>query len=712
AAHDLFQLEFVEHKSVGERNLVFKLHSNDDAETPENKKVILDESSPIFNNLRHVFFVQAIEEVAAKIKELSEFTTPETDIAKLAERVHKANDHLALKEQLSRAQDLLQQMVDKVKEITDYVKVEQDLMTGANVDGVLIAGNRAKFVTRLKELFELLVDDDDKWRVLLLFVLAFGKINEQDFQDLLASANLQESYYPIFRGFSFFGYELTSAPGSSSSLIQNSKRSSIAWKSFFGLKPNEQSAERRAAQEKQFSELNPNEFRTVRDAKLEAEEGARKVSGSMTIKRTADGIEKPGEGVLLDFKETHFAPKWGRARPKPPAHLGGDYRDNGPKTVVIVLGGLTYAEVRECYLAGLQNERESPATPLNVLEAALPEKATRELTTEPPKPETIKRRQTSAPNLVGSASSPTSSAFVPGKDAPLPTCNQPAGFTTQPYPGPSGGFAAQSTPPSSRSANQLQEDGMYNPVPRLPTAQLQQQHQALYNAPKPLPTSAGRSSKLPPTPTNEPPSFVPAAPYTGHQPPAQSQTHPTYALPPCLEAEVARAEAKRLAELVPPPPGDKPIVTFTPFQIENVNVETMSNSDSNQHVNATASVPPPRTPVPVVAAPTPALASTGMLAYQEQQKIRQQMRLKEQERLEQEDAGRLKREEQERLQKQQQEQERLEDGEFERQKQEEEQQQCLPSPQPSVHAAERGSPINTDPLTATPNFTSSSQPSS
>ncbi|KAI9336139.1 Sec1-like protein [Obelidium mucronatum] len=701
AAHDLFDLELVDQKGLGGKNIVFKLKSEDD-ETNE-KLVVLDESSSVFNNLRHVFLSQAIEQVTAKIKELSDFVAPTNDIAALGERVFQATDHLLLKEQLARASDFLSLLLTKIKDeknLMDVLKTEQDLATGAKSDGVAL--KREKAISKLKELFELLLDDDDKWRVLLLFVLTFGHINEKDFQELLQSAALSESTYPMLRGFSFFGYDPTidsSYTLASKDAVTPGKSKFAAWKSLFGgAKQNSQAT---AAEEKEFIEyarheprltkiltehlttrLNPMEFRTVRDVKLEEEE---RITGSRTIKRSGTpengkSAVKPGEGVILDFKSTNFAPKWGRARPRPPADLGGDFRDNGPKTVVIVLGGLTYTEVRECYLVGIQNEREvfigstemlsadsfmdvllefgrSSVNPLNVLEAPLPipekpvitlnEDATVsnfELTSQSifsHRPATIRRRQTSStPNL--------SMPYAPIDQAP-PVPQIPAGvFTTKPYPG-------------SSSANQA--------IQVLPQS-LQQQPRVNSSASEP--TQAGPTTTVPsnlpaiPTKTASIPSFTTGT-YGGYEPPRRdNQQHHTYALPTSLEAQAALVEAERIRNYVPPPSGDKPIYTFIPFDQGGVNSGAGSDT-AVAGLGNIASVQPkshqpiqPPAPPPSAAASAPAVRpepTTPAPTYMEQQKlVRQQRLLEEQKRLEQERLEKEKRamEEEERLKQQQQ----------------------------------------------------------
>jgi hypothetical protein len=74
-------------------------------------------------------------------------------------------------------------------------------------------------------------------------------------------------------------------------------------------------------------------------------------------------VRKPGEkqqgrGIVFDFK-TNFRPKWGKeVLNVPGTKTDDDYRRNGPKIILIVMGGLTFGETRAVYELAAKYKRE------------------------------------------------------------------------------------------------------------------------------------------------------------------------------------------------------------------------------------------------------------------------------------------------------------------------------------------------------------------
>ncbi|ORY30938.1 hypothetical protein BCR33DRAFT_724161, partial [Rhizoclosmatium globosum] len=70
---------------------------------------------------------------------------------------------------------------------------------------------------------------------------------------------------------------------------------------------------------------------------------------NQTIRRgdlmAPNGTVRAGEGVVLDFQETSFRPKWGRARAKAPGDLGGIIERMGLGLLLLCLVG---CHMRKC----------------------------------------------------------------------------------------------------------------------------------------------------------------------------------------------------------------------------------------------------------------------------------------------------------------------------------------------------------------------------
>ncbi|KAJ3071917.1 hypothetical protein HDU98_004631 [Podochytrium sp. JEL0797] len=568
AAHDLFDLELVK-GSQGAMNVLFKLKDSG------KEDVILDETSPLFNTFRHLFLSQAIEEykkVLATYKSYKEAGT----IEKLKTDMSNVSDAAAMKLQVDSVYaflELILSMVQSERNLMEVVKAEQDLGTGKTVAGknVWTDSGRKVLLEKLSELFrDVLLDEVDKWRILLLFLITYGQINDTEVSELVESADLNRADYPIFKGLTFFGVDPTvsrlHAPhsaGGAAPMIASAPSSS-AWniRSLWG----KNSAEKDEAGEEHddFAEydryqppmariltdhltkqLDPRVFRFIKNSGakdvgspdrdmrtiLRREYGNSSTSSVMSDSVDSVGSGKvvnAGEGVVLDFKMTEFVAKWGRARPKPSGDLGGDYRELGPKTVVIVLGGLTYAEIRAGYVAGMKAEREvymgstqilksddfmdallclgkDYANPLNVQEYAIPE----------------------LPPIVAPAASPPPTIIINrGGDGSRSTASNPDVTLTTP--------TGSMLPPKAYRPSEAAS------TPNLSTA--------MYS-------TSSESIDTPPPPKIA--TFT-AAPYTR---PSRLQSSSSsidiagkYQTPVSLEAQAAAASQRRSVGNVPPPP--------------------------------------------------------------------------------------------------------------------------------------------------------------
>ncbi|KAJ3115817.1 vacuolar sorting protein VPS33/slp1 [Physocladia obscura] len=372
AVHDSFPVE--ESAAIqGGKNLVFHV------EQEGKEDVIMDETSPVFNTLRHLFYSQAIDEYKKALKKIEDFTKNST-IDEMKEKVLYVTEVASTKEQLASLLILMTELVAEIenrRQLLDMAAVEQDLATGKSVEGATTV--RKSTIKKIKEIFaaqdELIspeyqvLKEQDRWRILLIFALTFGQINEPDFQDLFAASKVNKEDYPIFGGLTFFN--INAAEIQKSVALDKVAASSNGWnmKAIFGGGNSTGTSE--AADGNDFPHFDRYEPFISRIIQGHLNEGlndefhvAKGKDDKATFKHQQTLIRKPAAGNKVRIEEkvvtkfSGFTPKWGRARPKAPGDLGGDYRNNGAKTIVIILGGLTYAEVRAAYIRGVKEERE------------------------------------------------------------------------------------------------------------------------------------------------------------------------------------------------------------------------------------------------------------------------------------------------------------------------------------------------------------------
>ncbi|KAI8612238.1 Sec1-like protein, partial [Chytriomyces sp. MP71] len=368
-AHDTFEIR----KEINAKNIQHLMWKDErgDQKAPD---AILDESSSVFNTLRHLFISLAWEEVNTAAKSIQQFThRGKTSIEDLRFKVFQMQDVHAQKEQVSAISSLLEEIKAKMEQRSwrEVAQVEQGIALGKGTDGAVLT--RKKAIAAVADLLSKEdLDIEDKRRLLLILTLAIGGTSQDDFTSLWRAAMMDDTDHVMFRGIQFFSVD----PEAARELMKNSTSWSI--KSIFKMNAGSGGAEEddylqvydgyqpriaRILQDQMDGRLDPREFRTVKGGQAEAEEASRRKKVG-TIRRKLTDHGKIGPGVLVDFSHKDsdnkpmFVPKWGRARPRADGDLGGDYRGNGARTILVVVGGLSYAEVRAAYLTSMKNKRE------------------------------------------------------------------------------------------------------------------------------------------------------------------------------------------------------------------------------------------------------------------------------------------------------------------------------------------------------------------
>ncbi|KAJ3257842.1 hypothetical protein HDU77_002527 [Chytriomyces hyalinus] len=373
-AHDT--LKIVDEVDVAKnlKHLIWKTPSSDTSDSENaQESVKMDESSSLFNTLRHLFILLAIEEVTAAKNSIAQFVTEKstsTDDIRL--KLHQASDVNAQTSQLGAVQVLIQTMMANVDErnLEPVTVIEQRIAVGKNEDGALLT--RKKAVDQMRRLIkDYEIEKQDKLRIFLVFTLAFGGVSETDFTSLWKDALLDETDAILFRGLDFFGIDATQA------VELSEARDASSWNIASIFKRGVEAT--KEDDMKQYDLYEPKIAKLLRDqinGRLDTRGEFKLAKGKMdgkkksakgyvgTIRRADldDGqigaSGQVGRRILLDFK-SEFVPSWGRARPKAEGDLGGDYRANGARTIIMMVGGLSYAEIRAVYLTGMKAERET-----------------------------------------------------------------------------------------------------------------------------------------------------------------------------------------------------------------------------------------------------------------------------------------------------------------------------------------------------------------
>ncbi|KAJ3262460.1 Syntaxin-binding protein 3 [Chytriomyces hyalinus] len=372
AAHDMVKLTEQVDMATNLKHLIWSDPDNSDTE----KNAIMDESSPLFNSLRHLFIAFAMEEVNETLRSFAKVDqTKANSVEEIQRKFYDTIDLASQKPQLVAVSELLQTIMADVKErhLIPLTMLEQRIAVGKTEEGGSLA--RKKAIDQVRKLLgDYDIQKQDKLRIFLVLTLAFGGTSQKDFTLLWRDALLNETDAILLRGLEFFGLNVQQAKELSEA------RETSTWNVASIFKNRGSAAEAHQEDDLKLYDLyEPKIAKVLKDqingrldnraefklAKGKVDERQRSIKGHVgTIRRgqlgdaLTVGGDKVGKGILLDFK-SEFVPTWGRARPKAEGDLGGDYRANGARTILIMVGGLSYAEVRAVYLTGMKAEREA-----------------------------------------------------------------------------------------------------------------------------------------------------------------------------------------------------------------------------------------------------------------------------------------------------------------------------------------------------------------
>ncbi|KAJ3241773.1 hypothetical protein HDU81_010417 [Chytriomyces hyalinus] len=372
AAHDMVKLS--DEVDVA-KNLKHLIWSDPNSSETENH-AIMDESSPLFNSLRHLFIAFAMDEVNETLQSFAKVTQAKANsVEEIQRKFYDTIDLVSQKPQLVAVSEMLQTIMAELKErnLIPLTMLEQRIAVGKTEDGAPLT--RKKAIDQIRKLLgDHEIQKQDKLRIFLVLTLAFGGTSQKDFTLLWRDALLNETDALLLRGLEFFGLNVQQAKELSEA------RELSTWNIGSIFKNRGSSTDAHQEDDLKLYDLyEPKIAKVLKDqingrldnraefklAKGKVDERQRSIKGHVgTIRRgqlgdaLTVGGDKVGKGILMDFK-SEFVPTWGRARPKAEGDMGGDYRANGARTILIMVGGLSYAEVRAVYLTGMKAEREA-----------------------------------------------------------------------------------------------------------------------------------------------------------------------------------------------------------------------------------------------------------------------------------------------------------------------------------------------------------------
>ncbi|KAJ3160712.1 vacuolar sorting protein VPS33/slp1, partial [Irineochytrium annulatum] len=366
-AYDAF--EVLTETKDGVSQTVIEVLVND---TP--KDAIFDESNELFSKIRHEVFFDALAEVTRNVKEhiLSqpEKKTGEAALDELKDKVINLSTYQKRNEQILALDALNFEMQNNLieRKMKEVVDLEQTLVNGEDSEG-----ETPKNPFGL--LKEVMAHDDipteDKLRLLAIYLVTVDGIKPADMDKLMETAGLDRSDLTFVNGLRYFGvvqgekHDLRNPSSPFMFQSRKTKGAKSSW-SLFGRKDGSEVpvSQEPASDFAYLDRFQPAVSYVIDDL----------VNGRSTLATLPESVKKRGgfdgngnspvkdpaeatvgKGVVPAFK-VGTRPSWAKKRIR--TDDGADYRHNGSRIIILMIGGLTYAEVRAAYMMAKKLERE------------------------------------------------------------------------------------------------------------------------------------------------------------------------------------------------------------------------------------------------------------------------------------------------------------------------------------------------------------------
>ncbi|KAG4090299.1 Sec1-like protein [Neocallimastix lanati (nom. inval.)] len=321
------------------------------------KAVILDEKDDLWNKYRHTHIAEVSEEVSKQFNQFINENKAASSVAKgrqggaslkeLKDTIQALPQYHEMKDKFAVHIDLCQRCnnIFSKTNLSDIAKIEQDLITGLTSEGNVPKNIIMNMVPLLDNPD---VDNYNKLRLLTLYIICYGGVPQEDLRKLIEHAHVSNSELDIISNFKYLGVNLKS----SQLKDLNPKRGydSMWEKEKIKRKLNKND-------EEESYELS----RYVSTLKYVMEDNIHNILNTTIFPATKEpGTHKKPE-VETNLKGTSLRstkPSWAKKsadRDKqkdigsPALSEKEDLRKRGPRTIIFVVGGLDYSEMRSVY---------------------------------------------------------------------------------------------------------------------------------------------------------------------------------------------------------------------------------------------------------------------------------------------------------------------------------------------------------------------------
>ena len=178
----------------------------------EERKAVMDETNKLWVEVRYKHFIDAVEVVNAKQKELAAYAKQikEGDAKGMKTDIKKLPKYEQDKRETTALLDLLTHCMEWATRNKDLLEVEQAFATGQDEEGRRLAKPMSKL---LSPLINPNISTRDKVRIILLYAISEGGISKEDLDKIIVHGKLSPAEAAMIRGFEDLGVPIIRQPG-------------------------------------------------------------------------------------------------------------------------------------------------------------------------------------------------------------------------------------------------------------------------------------------------------------------------------------------------------------------------------------------------------------------------------------------------------------------------------------------------------------------